>query len=133
MRSLRAGEADAAIVMSHSYEQDRNHLLALLPRQLRYVGLLGSRHRSGVLVAEAAAMLGWTLERCCVNLFAPVGLDIGGEGPEAIALSIIAEIQSVRHSKLGSARRLSSAEVELQLAKSGSSQYLQAQCALSEG
>ena len=133
LRDLGGGQKDAAIVMSHSYEQDRKHLQALLPRQLCYVGLLGSRHRSGVLVAETAAMLGWTLDECCVNVFAPVGLDIGGEGPEAIALSIIAEIQSVRHGKLGSGRRLRSTDVLLQLERGGASQYLQARCALSEG
>jgi xanthine dehydrogenase accessory factor len=35
------------------------------------------------------------------HLYAPVGLDLGGEGPEAIALSILAEVQAVRHGRAG--------------------------------
>ena len=85
---------DAVVIMAHSYEQDRSWLTTLLPYQPRYLGLLGSRHRSALLVSEAAAALGWRLDQACQNLFAPVGLDLGGDGAEAIALATIAEIQA---------------------------------------
>jgi xanthine dehydrogenase accessory factor len=96
----------------------------------RYLGLLGARHRSALLVAEAAAALGWSLERACEGLFAPVGLDLGGDGAEAIALAIIAEMNACVEGKLGVSRRMTAELVEEQIAQGGASRYLQAQCAL---
>jgi xanthine/CO dehydrogenase XdhC/CoxF family maturation factor len=121
---------DAVVIMSHSYEQDRAWLGAVLPHQPRYVGLLGSRHRSALLVSEAAGALGWTLDQACTNLFAPVGLDLGGDGAEAIALATIAEIQACCEGKLGHSRRMTPKLVLEHVAQGGSSRYLQTQCAL---
>ena len=83
-----------------------------------------------MLVAEAAASLGWTLGQTCDGLFAPVGLDLGGDGAEAIALSVVAEIQACLTGKLGHSRRLTPEMVTQGLARGGASLYLQAQCAL---
>ena len=124
------GPRDAVVVMSHSYEQDRTWLEGLLTRAPRYLGLLGSRHRSALLVSEAAVALGWSVERACTGLFAPVGLDIGGDGAEAIALAVVAEIQACCEGKLGISRRMTPEKVAEQIAKGGASRYLQAQCAL---
>jgi xanthine/CO dehydrogenase XdhC/CoxF family maturation factor len=121
---------DAVVVMGHSYEQDRAWLTAVLPHQPGYVGLLGSRHRSSLLVSEAASKLGWPVDQACQNVFAPVGLDLGGEGAEAIALATIAEIQACCEGKLGHSRRMTPEIVADQIAKGGSSRYLQTQCAL---
>ncbi len=122
---------DAVVIMTHSYEQDRLWLASVLPHHPRYLGLLGSRHRSSLLVSEAAMSLGWTLERACESLFAPVGLDLGGDGAEAIALATIAEIQACCQGKLGHSRRMTPAMIKEQIANGGSaSQYLQTQCAL---
>ena len=129
--SVQPRREDAVVIMTHSYEQDRSWLAAVLPYQPRYLGVLGSRHRSALLVTEAAAVLGWTLDRACQNLFAPVGLDLGGDGSEAIALATIAEIQACFHGKLGHSRRMTPAMVEEQIANGGgSARYLQTQCAL---
>ena len=125
---LRA--ADAVVVMTHSYEQDREWLMAALPVGVRYLGLLGSRHRSALLVSEVAAMLRWPVERVCEQVFAPVGLDLGGDGAEAIALAIVAEIQARAEGKLGASQRMTAELVAEQIAKGGASRYLQAQCAL---
>jgi xanthine/CO dehydrogenase XdhC/CoxF family maturation factor len=124
------GVEDAVVIMTHSYEQDRDWLAAVLPQGPRYLGLLGARHRSALLVAEAAARLGWSVERVCERLFAPVGLDLGGDGAEAIALSIVAEIQACCEGRLGSVRRLTAEGVAEQIAEGGASRYLQARCAV---
>ncbi len=121
---------DAVVLMTHSYEQDRALLVATLPLGPKYLGLLGARHRSSLLVSEAAAMLGRPVAECCERLFAPVGMDLGGDGPEAIALSIIAEVHGVVYGRLGASLRLSAEDVALQVAKGGASRYLQAQCAI---
>jgi xanthine/CO dehydrogenase XdhC/CoxF family maturation factor len=126
---LRVGRRDAVVVMTHSYEQDRRWLAELLPAVPRYLGLLGARHRSALLVSEVAARLGWSVERVCEGLFAPVGLDLGGDGAEAIALAVVAEIQAWCEGKLGVSRRLTPEMVAEQMEKGGASVYL-ASCAL---
>jgi xanthine dehydrogenase accessory factor len=85
-------EPDAAVVlMTHNYPRD----LQLLPRVLagapRYLGILGPRRRAERLVLEAPSVPPDALGR----IHAPVGLDLGAEMPESIALAIIAEIQAV--------------------------------------
>ena len=121
---------DAAIVMTHSYLQDRDWLTAILPHGLRYVGLLGARHRSALLICEVAERLGWDIDRTAAGIFAPVGLDLGGDGAEAIALAAVAEIQACVAGKLGASRRMTAATIEEQIKLGGASRYRQAQCAL---
>jgi xanthine/CO dehydrogenase XdhC/CoxF family maturation factor len=116
--------------MTHSYEQDRLWLAGALRCGPRYLGLLGARQRSALLVSETAALLGWSVERVCEGLFAPVGLDLGGDGGEAIALAVIAEIQGCVEGKIGVSRRMTAAMVEEQVAANGASSYLQAKCSL---
>lgn len=128
--ALRPTAQDAIILMTHSYEQDRSWLEQVLPLEPLYLGLLGSRHRSALLIAEAAQTLGWPLDQACQRLFSPVGLDLGGDGAEAIALSAIAEVQACIQGKLGRSRRMTPENVQEQIAKGGASRYLQAQCAL---
>ena len=130
--ALDVRREDAVVLMTHSYEQDRRLLVAMLPLQPRYLGLLGSRHRSSLLVGEAAEMLGSSVEASCAGLFAPVGMDLGGDGPEAIALAILAEVQAVCHGREGSTRRLTAGQVEKYLEQGGVSRYL-AECALGAG
>jgi xanthine/CO dehydrogenase XdhC/CoxF family maturation factor len=127
---VRAG--DAVVLMTHSYEQDRALLTGLLGEieVPGYIGLLGASHRSSLLVSEAAATLGVSVAECCERVWAPVGLDLGGDGAEAIALAVVAEVQAWVQGKLGGSRRLTAERVAEQIAKGGASRYLQAQCAL---
>lgn len=127
---LRPSVNDAVVLMTHSYEADRAWLIQVLPCEPRYIGILGSRHRSAVLVSEAAAMLGWSVGRACEHIFSPLGLDLGGDGAEAIALSAVSEIQACTQGKLGLSRRMTPEAVAEQIARGGASQFLQAQCAL---
>jgi len=121
--------------MTHSYEQDRELLAELLKADLDgtatpgYIGLLGARHRSSLLVGEAAAMAGRSVAECCVRVYAPVGLDLGGDGAEAIALAVVAEVQAWVQGRLGRSRRLCAQDVAEQVAQGGTSRYLQMQCA----
>jgi xanthine/CO dehydrogenase XdhC/CoxF family maturation factor len=98
---------DAAVIMTHSYEQDREALRALLPRDIKYIGLLGPRRRTHRLLGEIAPELGLSAEECMARLHTPVGLDLGGHSPAAIALAIAAELQAVFAGR--EARKLSSA------------------------
>lgn len=83
-----ARELDAAVVMTHNFARDAEILRQLLSSQIQYIGLLGPRSRGDELLAEVGASRD-------ARLHSPIGLDLGGETPEEIALSIVAEIQTV--------------------------------------
>ena len=85
----------AAVIMSHSYEQDRKVLRVLLPQDMKYIGVLGPRRRTERLLGEIAPALELTPVECLARLHTPVGLDLGGHSPASIALSIAAELQGV--------------------------------------
>jgi xanthine/CO dehydrogenase XdhC/CoxF family maturation factor len=90
-----------AMVMTHSYSQDRELLQALLPRRLRYLGLLGPKARTQRLLNELAAEGITFSPECLSRLHAPAGLDIGAETPEEIALALLAEIRSTLAGRSG--------------------------------
>jgi len=78
----------AAIVMSHHLASDRQYLRQLAATDIGYIGLLGPRDRRKLRWYD----IGEVAERLLPRLHGPAGLDIGGRGPAAIALSIIAEM-----------------------------------------
>jgi xanthine/CO dehydrogenase XdhC/CoxF family maturation factor len=88
------GAFDAAVIMTHHFLHDLALLSAILPSPVPYVGLLGPRSRGDELLAQLGA------ERT-PRVHSPVGLDLGGETPEEIALAIVAEIQSVLNQRDG--------------------------------
>lgn len=128
LRELGVHVDDAVVVMTHSYEQDRGLLTALLPLAPRYLGLLGARHRSSLLVSEVAAAVGLSIEECCERLWAPVGLDLGGDGPEAIALAVMAEVQAVCMGRMGASRRLTAEDVMRHAREGDVARYLPVPC-----
>ncbi|MGC8518811.1 MAG: XdhC family protein [Steroidobacteraceae bacterium] len=85
----------AAVVMTHQLQADRDYLRALARTRVPYIGLLGPAARAERLLEE----LGEDAHRVRERLHAPVGLDLGGRSPQAIALSIIAEILAFIHGK----------------------------------
>lgn len=83
---------DAAIVMTHNLAMDSDYLSKLLTtseKKLSYIGLLGPQSRRDKLLQES----GVDSHQVQSRVYAPVGLNLGGRGAEAIALSIISEIQ----------------------------------------
>lgn len=86
--------ADAALVMHHDFERDREALAALAPTGIGFIGLLGPNRRREDLWRVLPATAREALEP---RLHSPVGLRLGGRGAEAIALSIAAELQAWRH------------------------------------
>lgn len=88
---LDLSKFDAAVVMSHHLASDRAYLRQLAATGIDYVGLLGPANRRERLLSDLGDDGAGLAER----LHGPAGLDIGGRGPAAIALSIIAEVQSV--------------------------------------
>jgi xanthine dehydrogenase accessory factor len=91
----KVSSQDAAVIMTHSYDQDRAALAGLLSLGMKYLGVLGPRARTERLASEVAPQVGLSVEECLSRLHTPVGLDLGGHTPAAIALSIVAELQAV--------------------------------------
>ncbi len=84
---LGIGLGDYVLICSHQFQRDRQFLEKVIPQAPCYIGIIGSKARISLL-----------LEGLVVpdSLHAPVGLSIGGEGPEEIAVSIVAEIIQIR-------------------------------------
>lgn len=90
----------AAVVMSHHYARDLEYVRSLLEAGVAYIGILGPRARTERMFAEIASEnVGPTPSRNSV--FGPIGLDVGGDGPDAIALSVIAEVSAVTSGRGG--------------------------------
>ena len=85
------------VLLSHNYAYDLAALQSLLPSPAPYVGLLGPRLKAERLFEELAAFPAGLVANLRERLHSPIGLDLGSETPEEIALSIVAEIQA-RHS-----------------------------------
>jgi xanthine/CO dehydrogenase XdhC/CoxF family maturation factor len=94
----RRGPADgraAAVVMTHHYVHDGPFLRWLLERPPAYIGLLGPKQRAEKILADLAAGGLEITPVARARLHAPVGLDLGAQTPETVALAILAEVQAV--------------------------------------
>jgi xanthine/CO dehydrogenase XdhC/CoxF family maturation factor len=81
-----------AVVMNHNFADDQAYLRALLNAPVAYIGMLGPRQRTERILRNLA------VERPMdeARVYGPVGLDIGTDGAEQVALAVIAEILAVR-------------------------------------
>lgn len=95
-----------AVVMTHHYVHDAPILRDLLEQDLAYVGLLGPRQRAERILADLAGDGAKPSAAFLQRLHAPVGLDLGADGAEEVALSIIAEIKASLSCRSGQPLRL---------------------------
>jgi xanthine dehydrogenase accessory factor len=86
----RGQHATAAVAMTHNYALDMKHLRECADSELSYIGLLGPAARRDQMLAELGEEYA---KRLGGRLHAPVGLALGGRGPEPLALAIAAELQ----------------------------------------
>jgi xanthine/CO dehydrogenase XdhC/CoxF family maturation factor len=97
---LRPRHTDAAVVMTHSFDQDSRIMASLLALEspLAYLGVLGPQRRTREMLTEAVRLLRVPespdrIDQWMAQIHAPTGLDLGSETPATVALSILAEIQ----------------------------------------
>ena len=88
LAGISIARGSAVVMMTHNYAIDEQLLKRILPAKPRYLGLLGPHSRADKLFAE------WGQPAHGIDVHAPVGLDLGGDTPESIALAIAAEIQA---------------------------------------
>ncbi|MEQ1727029.1 MAG: XdhC/CoxI family protein [Vicinamibacterales bacterium] len=88
------------VIVTRGHTNDLDALRALAPRDLRYVGLIGSRAKvariSDQLLSEGMA------PEVLTQVHAPIGLEIGAVTPQEIAVSILAELIAVKHGRIKS-------------------------------
>lgn len=88
---LKLNDYSAVVIMSHQLDTDRRYLQQLSDSDVPYIGLLGPAGRRRRLLGE----LGEAAELIADRLYGPVGLDIGADSAESIALSILAEAHAI--------------------------------------
>ncbi|MEH2083111.1 MAG: XdhC family protein [Nostoc sp.] len=89
------------VVMTHNYLDDLEILKMLLPSPAPYIGVLGPKLRTERLLEDLHLQgIDYTTEQL-KRLHGPIGIDIGADTPEEIAIAIIAEIQAVLTNRNG--------------------------------
>ena len=107
LRDLPMNNSTFVVIITRGHVHDVDCLLEVTKKETAYVGLIGSRRRVG-FVLELLERKGISSDRLR-EVFTPIGLPIGGESPEEIALSITAELVCVRRRGPAQARALRSA------------------------
>ncbi|MDI3275721.1 XdhC family protein [Pseudomonas sp. MDT1-16] len=92
-------EGAAVAVMTHSYRQDRHWLGQLLQDAPAYIGQLGPRERTERLLTDIHQHI--PVLNALQQLHYPMGLDLGGDAPESVALSILAEMMAALNQRNG--------------------------------
>jgi xanthine/CO dehydrogenase XdhC/CoxF family maturation factor len=98
-------EQTVFVLMTHNYNYDLAMLKALLERNVKYIGLLGPKKKLERMLDELKDGGMSLTEKQLNSIYSPVGLEIGAETAEEIALSIIAEIKAVFAGKKGTSLR----------------------------
>ena len=91
----------AVVIMTHSFSQDRDWLRHFSSRSPPYLGQLGPKSRTERLLTELGHHDDTSRQVTMAALHAPVGLDLGGSTPEAVALAILAEAQAALNGRSG--------------------------------
>ncbi|WP_437573258.1 NTP transferase domain-containing protein [Sorangium sp. So ce887] len=87
---IDAASEPYVVIMHHQRTPDRDALAVALASRARYIGVLGPARRTRDLLAEIGRRPGDD-----PRIHAPIGLDLGAETPEQIALSVVGELQAV--------------------------------------
>ena len=107
LREMPFEASTYVVVITRGHSHDVDCLTEILGKKLAYVGMIGSRRRVRI-VLEILEKQGISREHL-KNVFTPIGLPIGAESPEEIALSIISELVCVRRKGPAQAKTLRAA------------------------
>lgn len=94
--TVRLGERSFAVIMNHHLERDRECLLLALRSSAPYIGVLGPRSRFQRLLSRLRAAGVIPEPAALSRVRSPVGLALGAETPEEIALSILGEMLALQ-------------------------------------
>jgi xanthine/CO dehydrogenase XdhC/CoxF family maturation factor len=121
------------LIMTHNYLHDRDLLRSFLPTAATYLGMLGPRARTEKIVRELEAEGVVVDERRRAQIFGPVGLDIGSETPDEIALAALAEILAAARGRAGGFLRARAGPIHASLPDAQDTPAPRARAARSDG
>ena len=104
LRDMTLGPSTFVVIITRGHEHDVDCLTEILQKKTAYLGLIGSRRRVR-FVLEWLEENGFSRQRLN-EVFTPIGIPIGAESPEEIALSIVSELVCVRRKGYRQARNL---------------------------
>jgi len=104
-KNISVDPRSVVVLMTHNYAHDRNILRELAHVRVRYLGVLGPKKRTEMLFDDLFKERAVPDDEWLGRVYSPVGLDIGAETPEEIALSIVGEIQAVLAGRSGGVLR----------------------------
>ena len=99
LTKLRFGSESYVVIAGHDREFSQAALRILLLSEAPYLGMMGSRRHTGGLLDELRAA--GVSDKSVARVHTPVGLDLGAQTPEEIALAAIAHIVAVRRGRSG--------------------------------
>lgn len=94
LRHIKFDRFTYVVLMTHNYNHDRDLLIQIWNEPWAYLGLLGPWSRTQKLLADLQRA-GLDPGSGADRLYGPIGLNIGAEGPEQIAIAVVAEILAV--------------------------------------
>lgn len=106
-------EQTAVVLMTHNYSYDLAVLRELLLSEVKYIGSLGPKKKLQRMLDELQKEGLEINEQLLQNIYGPVGLDIGAETAEEIALSVIAEIKAAFSDRQGTSLRKSETPIHV--------------------
>lgn len=128
----------AAIVMNHNYVLDLEVVTGLLASRAAYIGILGPRHRTDAMLSDVASSRSFESSSVAARMdlsrvHAPIGLDIGAESAEEVALAIVGEVQAFFAEREGGRLRDRSGAIHHAVGGSVGATATQANCGLGGG
>jgi len=107
LRDMTLGSSAYVVIITRGHEHDVDCLVEILNKETAYVGLIGSRRRVS-FVLRWLEEKGFSPQRL-QDVFTPIGIPIGAESPEEIALSIVSELVCMRRKGSAQAHALRAA------------------------
>lgn len=103
---IALNDRSSVVIVTHGHAFDKEALRSVVSSKAGYIGMIGSRSKVRTVISQLEEEGVDTV--ALSRVYAPIGLDIGGQTPAEIAISILAEIIAVEHDKIDSGRGLTS-------------------------
>lgn len=111
LSAVKIDEQTAVVLMTHNYNNDLVALEQLIHTKCNFIGLLGPKKKLNKMLDQLAGKGIIINDELMQRIYGPVGLDIGAETSEEIALSILAEIKAVFSNRNGSSLKERTIEI----------------------
>lgn len=99
LKEKKYKKTTSIVIVSHGHLLDLDALEACIDKEVRYIGMIGSIKKNKFIFNQLIDK--GVSKELLKKVYGPIGLDIGGETPEEIAVSILSEIQAVKYEKEG--------------------------------